>query len=230
MTVSGDAQIAWSGVRAVVLDLDGTLYRQRPLRLGIATELAAGLLVGRVSFKTLRAILFFRRLRERLAEHEAQDAAWRQYVDTAKAFDLSPTEVRDIVAEWMQRRPLKYLSMSAIRPARDFVLELKKRGFKTAVLSDYPTHAKLARLGIEVDAQGCTLDTEGFMLKPHPGALLDMLRRLEVLPENTLVVGDRDRRDGEMAHRAGCAYHRAHSARCFRKLLASLDQHHGALA
>lgn len=230
MTASGDARVAWSGIRAVVLDLDGTLYRQRPLRLGMAAELAAGLLVGRVSFKTLRAILLFRRLRERLAEYEAQDVARRQYVDTAKALGLSQADVREIIAEWIQHRPLKYLSLSAIRPARDFVIALKKRGFKIAVLSDYPTHAKLERLGIEVDAQGCTLDMEGSMLKPHPGALLGMLRRLDVLPENTLVVGDRDRRDGEMAHRAGCAYHRVRSARCFRKLLASLDQHHGTHA
>ena len=38
---SRQAWIDWDGVRLVVFDVDGTLYRQRPLRMKIARDLAA---------------------------------------------------------------------------------------------------------------------------------------------------------------------------------------------
>lgn len=205
-----------------MLDLDGTLYHQLPLRVAMAAELAWSAARGDIDATGISILRKFRKHREVLAGLTIRDAAWRQYADVAKAAGVTEDTVARIVQEWMFQRPLKHLHLAAIGSARRFIDAARTCGMKIGVLSDYPPEDKLRRLGICVDACHCTLDMPSSVLKPHPGPLIDLLHIFEVAPEATLVVGDREDRDGAMAHAAGCPFVLARGSRTFTELHATL--------
>ena len=74
----------WDGVRLVVFDVDGTLYRQRPLRLRMARDLALHALT-RLDLRTLAVLQRFRHLREELGEARVEGFAERLVAETAAA-------------------------------------------------------------------------------------------------------------------------------------------------
>src|SRR3982751_1211188 len=63
-------------VRAVLFDVDGTLYRQRPLRLRMAAELGGLALTRPLRAPAIwRTLSAYRRAQERLRSGEGADAA-----------------------------------------------------------------------------------------------------------------------------------------------------------
>jgi FMN phosphatase YigB (HAD superfamily) len=94
-------------IDAWLVDLDGTLYRPRPLKLVMALQLA---LRGRRAIPVIRE---FRHQHERVREELEGIAASSPFdaqVDyTARALDMSPAAVRPIVDEWMIQRPCSHL-------------------------------------------------------------------------------------------------------------------------
>ena len=64
---------AVSGVRAVLFDVDGTLYSQAPVRAAMALELGAStLLRPAATIEAIRVLKSFRRTRERLRDRGTQ--------------------------------------------------------------------------------------------------------------------------------------------------------------
>ena len=121
-------------VRAVLLDVDGTLYHQGPLRLCMALELVAS---GR---RTWGAIRSFRRVREELREMGAAEAplARLQYQLAAERQQMQVDQLEAAVSEWIYRRPLKYLRRCRRAGIEDFLGYLASRGIPAGVFSDYP--------------------------------------------------------------------------------------------
>ena len=96
----------WDGVSLVVFDLDGTLYRQAPLRRRMASEMAKDALASR-SLTTIRVVAAYRRLREALGEAETQDFEPVLLSRCAASTGLAADAVQRIVHEWLERRPLR---------------------------------------------------------------------------------------------------------------------------
>ena len=92
-----DGSIDWPSLQLVAFDVDGTLYRQRPLRLRMAAELACHALFH-FSTTPVRVLHHYRRLRERLAEREVQDFPARLLAETARAASVSEDEVARLQA------------------------------------------------------------------------------------------------------------------------------------
>src|SRR5688572_27097356 len=106
-----------SNIDAVLFDVDGTLYAQWPVRALMTLELLSLVVTLRSVAKAARiwkVLASFRRVRERLRECAADaDAIERlQYTATAGVVGVDATTVEQLVAEWMYRRPLKYLGVS----------------------------------------------------------------------------------------------------------------------
>lgn len=228
------AAVDWRRLRGVVFDLDGTLYDPRPLRLRMAVELMAHALTHREGREVVRILRGFRRQRELLAEQEAEGVAKRQYEEAAQRLGVPAARVEAVVREWMHERPLRHLRAARRPGAAELFAALRAGGRKIGVLSDYPTSAKLAALGLECDAELGAEDPEIDRFKPHPAGLELLLRRLEIEPRAALVVGDRDERDGECARRLGCPYlvlarrpRSAHEIGGLRILLVSLATYPG---
>ena len=196
-------------VRAVLFDLDGTLYHQAPLRLCMALELAALPLRASPASarRTWHAIRTFRRVREELRDLGAAEAPLvrLQFERAAERARMGVDEVEAAVTEWIFRRPLKYLR-SCRRGGIENLLEyLETRGIAAGVFSDYPAHEKLEalRLAGKISLVVCATDEAVNAFKPHPRGFLWCCERWGLEPEQVLYVGDRADVDGRGAANAG---------------------------
>jgi HAD superfamily hydrolase (TIGR01549 family) len=194
-------------VRAVLFDLDGTLYRQTPMRALMALELAT--LAVRHPLKapvTWRVLSEFRHAQEALRGREtSRDGTLEQLELTARRTGLSVDQVEAVAAEWMIERPLKYLircRAEGLVPLLDF---LNRRLIKVGVFSDYPPELKLKALGVagRFSITLCSADPAIGRFKPHPRGFLVASTRWQVDPSEVLVVGDRPDADAAGAAAAG---------------------------
>ncbi len=200
----------FSNIRAVLFDLDGTLYHQPPLRILMALELSTlPLNVGSLA-KTrsiLQIIKHFRSMREELRDL-GSPSDWLdelQYRHPAAAVGVGPDEVRRIVGEWIYHRPLKYIKWCRRRGVGSFFAEAQRRGIKIGVFSDYPAQEKLKALELDsyVQLVLCSTDKEINAFKPHPRGYLRACEHWGLQPHEVLYVGDRPEVDAKGATAAG---------------------------
>jgi HAD superfamily hydrolase (TIGR01549 family) len=202
----------WSDFDAWLVDLDGTLYRQAPVRLLMAAEL---LLLGP---HRIRAIRYFRKEQERLRGEVAGELAasgeipspyQTQLSRAAAGLGCTAEALAPIVREWMERRPGKWLRWFRRQSLLAEISAFRARGGKTALVSDYPAQAKLAGLGASglFDLVVASGEPGGPPeLKPSPAGYLLAAERLQISSVRCLVIGDRDDADGLAARRAGMAF------------------------
>jgi HAD superfamily hydrolase (TIGR01549 family) len=194
-------------VRAVLFDLDGTLYRQRPMRALMALELATLAIRHPLQAPvTWRVLAEFRRAQEALRDQDIRrGAAIEQLELTARRTGLSVDQVDALVAEWMIERPLKYLAHCQAAGLDALLDFLSRRGIKVGVFSDYPPERKLKALGVagRFSVLVCSADPEVGRFKPHPRGFLVAAARWQIDPSEILVVGDRHDADAAGARAAG---------------------------
>ncbi len=196
-------------LRAVVFDVDGTLYRQGALRRAMAVRLVrAHLRRPLTGVTTLRILSAYRRGQEALrAAGGSGDVAQAQLRFASQATGAPPAAVQALVTRWMDEAPLDLLADLAQPGMKAFVRELRVRGIRLGVLSDYPAEAKLAALGVGglFDSVLCAQASEVGVFKPDPRGILISLERLGVAPADALYVGDRADVDAVAARAAGVA-------------------------
>ena len=193
-------------LRAVLFDLDGTLYSQRLLRALMLSELLA-LPLRRpfTSWRTWRTISAYRSAQESLRTCDGtMDAAAQIKAAAIRAAVPAPV-VEGIVQEWMFERPLKYLKWCRAAGIKNLLEFLTQHRVAIGLLSDYPANGKLGALGLSgrFSPVLCASDPEIGALKPHPRGFLRASDVWGVSPSEVLVVGDRPDVDGEGAAAAG---------------------------
>lgn len=194
--------------KAWLVDLDGTLYVARWVKLAMAAELA---LSGWGSVGTLRR---FRKEHELLREELDEDVPspfQAQVERAASALGVPSSEVEQRVTEWMIERPQKWIRRFGRTDLLQEISDFRAQGGKTALVSDYPARGKLAALGAEALFDVVVANGEPGgppRLKPHPAGYLEAARLLGVAPEACLVIGDRDDADGAAARAAGMTFRR----------------------
>lgn len=208
-------------IRGVLFDLDGTLYRQSPLRLLMAAELATvPCLQSRPwraprVWKTLRE---FRRVREELRGLGCpnQPLERLQYTATAERLRVPVGDVEAVVRNWILQRPLKYLRHVARPGLRKVFEQLQAEHIRVGVFSDYPVRDKLTALGladlVSLMLEATADDVNAF--KPHPRGFERACEQWALQPRDVLYVGDRPEVDavGAAAARMPCAIIGAHVA------------------
>jgi HAD superfamily hydrolase (TIGR01549 family) len=193
-------------VRAVLFDVDGTLYRQPRLRAFMGLELATLALrrplQAPVSWRVLSE---FRKAQEVLRSGLDRCDATGQLAVAARRTGLSVDQVEAIVAEWMLERPLKYLPRCRAEGLLGLLDFLRDRQIRMGVFSDYPSQSKLEALGIggRFSLVLCSTDSEIGVFKPHPRGFLFASSRWQLDPSEVLVVGDRLDADAAGAAAAG---------------------------
>ena len=197
---------------AWLIDLDGTLYRQSPVRWLMAIEL---LVCGP---HHIRSIQRFRREQERMRRETGDSVGsphgsccpYRMQLDRAAAsLGCTSERLAPVIQEWMERRPGKWLRLFRRRPLLAEIAQFRAAGGKTALVSDYPATAKLAGLGIAAlfDTVVASGEEGGpAALKPDPAGYLLAAQRLGLPASGCLVIGDRDDADGQAARRASMAF------------------------
>ncbi|WP_128255563.1 HAD family hydrolase [Falsirhodobacter deserti] len=188
--------------RLVIFDVDGTLYDQSRLRRAMAMRLLSHIaLSGRVS--TLKALKAYRHAREATADAESADFESEALAAAARAGRMDPARARELVNDWMQQRPLPLLGRCRYDGVAELFARLRAQGTVIGVLSDYPAEAKLKAMGLEADAIAFAGGPGVPLQKPHPDGLHHLMKVTNALPAETILIGDRDERDGEAARRAG---------------------------
>jgi FMN phosphatase YigB (HAD superfamily) len=197
-------------IRAVLFDVDGTLYHQRPLQIVMAAEL--GLVPwGRQAPwrvpRLWRLLSAFRHVREELRGLGRPELplARLQFTAAAARTGADPDELERVVEEWIYRRPLKHLPRVVREGTSHVLAELQRRGLATGVFSDYPVAAKLdamqlrQHVNLELDATDAAINA----FKPHPRGLLAACEQWGLPPSSVLYVGDREDVDARGAASAG---------------------------
>jgi HAD superfamily hydrolase (TIGR01549 family) len=222
-------QIEWSLVRLVIFDLDGTLYNQRCIRRRMLLELGLYCLRHPSELASLEVIAEFRRARERLADEGVERIRDLQYQRPASRLGIDPEKVAEVVGEWIEERPLRHLRGCRSTAVEELFEALRESGKRIAVFSDYPVQAKVRVLGLNPDFIAAADDPEIDHLKPHTAGLDYLMSRSGFTPEQCLMIGDREDRDGACARRAGMRYliktpspRAPHHFRGFRELLPGL--------
>lgn len=192
----------WNSVDLVVFDLDGALYAQRRLRMIMSMKLLYSAAKSG-SLDTLRVLRVFRNYREVLADSEPMDFVDRRYDETAFACDCSVANVKAIVSEWMEKRPLPYLKFCRLQGVAELFDALRRARKTIAVLSDDPAEAKLKALALQADIVVSATDDDVRCLTPGPRGLLKVLGEAGVRPTRAVMIGDSYERDVEAAYRVG---------------------------
>jgi HAD superfamily hydrolase (TIGR01549 family) len=191
--------------QAWLVDLDGTLYRQAPVKLAMALEL---MLFGWGSIKTLRTFRHAHEELRLLTDGGSQDKSpfEHQLELAARTLGHEASDVERHVREWMFERPLKWVARAKRQALLSALSDYRAGGGKTALVSDYPATGKLRALGAHAlfDAVVSNGEPGGpRRLKPDPEGYLSAAKQLGVSPERCLVIGDRDDADGQAARNAG---------------------------
>lgn len=198
--------VDWSQLRLVVFDVDGTLYDQRKLRAKMTLLLLRHFVAHPADIGLIRIISTYRRCREELAEEECSDIGRLQFERPARKLGISSRVVQQRVAPWIDEKPLSLLRKCRYPGVEHVFAKFRDRGWKLAILSDYPAQRKVEALGLEADLYASAVDPSIDRLKPHPAGLAFIMQQMGVEAGATLMVGDRDDRDGECARRLEVPY------------------------
>jgi len=201
----------WPQVAGVLLDVDGTLYRQPPLRARMMRELFKFILRHPVrGLKTVHLLKEFRANRESLRGRPRPQGPLEeiQYEQVATQMKVPVTSVRDTVEEWITLRPLKHLRMYRRRGIESFLEQCKDNDIRIGAFSDYPSSKKLEAMGISswFNLNLCSTDPEINTFKPSPVGILLACRIWGLAPEELLYIGDRAEIDGVAATAAGARF------------------------
>lgn len=198
--------IDWSQLKAVVFDVDGTLYNQKKLRKRMLFALLRHYLPRPWQAGDVLLLSRFRSERERRAGQGVPGLEEAQYTWCARNGGHTAASVRRVVEHWMHRFPLRYIASCIYPGTADFFSALRSAGIQVAVYSDYPATEKLNALGLEADVVVSSTDPEVDFLKPDPRGLRLVAERLGVDVKECLFIGDRQELDGACAERAGMPY------------------------
>lgn len=191
----------WNEIRLVVLNVDGTLYDQRGLRLRMLQEMLLAVARTRgIGF--IRILRAYRRIREQLGDSLQEDFERELAMRTAAAVGCTEEQVRSTAEEWLEYRPLRHLIHYRYPHLPELFQRLRRHGKAIGIFSDYPARRKLDALGLDADLIVCATDEDVRVLKPHAKGLHLIMSRAAVNPADTIMIGDRPERDGLAAQAA----------------------------
>lgn len=214
----------WKTIRGVIFDMDGTLYRQGPVRLQMAFKLLVHVFANRHGWRDLLVLRHYRNNREALAEAHALNVSHIQFKATAQAYRLTEEQVAKIVHVWMHLKPLPALGIARFKDIDRIFEVLRARGVKIGVFSDYPVEEKLKTLGLVADTQCCATASEVNRFKPEPAGLIKTVEMLGLACNDCVMIGDRVERDGLCAERASVAFLLCKGQNFYTRLLADLNR------
>ncbi len=175
-------------IKAVVFDLDDTLYPERDYVFSGFDVVGA----------TLEERYGIQNAGQRLKELFLQDRknVYGRILDES-GVSYSQKDIEDISAIYRGHKPVLSL------PCRSetVLTQLREKGYKLGIITDgrdYQQRAKIAALRVEnfVDAIIVTDELGGEqMRKPNPVAFVEMAKMLNVAVEETIYVGDNPNKD-----------------------------------
>lgn len=192
--------------KAWVLDFDGTLTYQTPVRILMALWLAIYYVFRPARLKEISVLRDWRRLREKRFCTAEENYRQRQLTEVARRHGMSESSVEKILRDWLIERPTKILRFCVRKNLLTAAKSQQLRGVKVIVYSDNPVKEKLNAINFFPDASFSADDEFIRCMKPDERGLKKILATFSLKPEEVLYIGDRDDRDGICARRVGVDY------------------------
>lgn len=193
----------WNQYKAILVDLDGTLYYQLPCRIYMAWCLLCYYVFHLNRAKDLLIIKEYRSVREKGTDDESDDIEELQYQVVADKLKVNKEQVREVITKWMLEAPLTSLVRFRDSVLMSSLTTLRQQGIKVVVYSDYPVTDKLKALEFESDAAYYSGDENINALKPSPNGILYILESMKLDKKDAIMIGDRMEKDGMAAKTAG---------------------------
>jgi putative hydrolase of the HAD superfamily len=195
-------------LKAIVFDVDGTLYGQSGLRRAMLVRLVRAHLVRPWrGLHVMRILSAYRHAQEHLRAEAVPsgDLAAAQLQWACQRAGASEAAVRALVEQWMEQAPLPLLPRFMDPDLPALLRTARQRGIRLGVLSDYPAAEKLRALGVAefFELVLTAQDPAVNRFKPDPSGLREALRRLGTEGADALYVGDRPQVDAVAAQAAG---------------------------
>jgi FMN phosphatase YigB (HAD superfamily) len=179
-----------SNSKAVIFDVDGTLYDQRSLRRAILRRFAAA--YWRKPFTGLRATRVLQAYRNTHEELRGRPYSAEMHLKLAAEKSGEPSsQVREMVGRWMEFEPLELVAPCVYLGAGMLLQKLAERGIRCGIFSDYPAVDKLKAMNLSDFFSVVSCAEEVGFLKPDPRGLLDVLKSLSAEPDAAVYIGDR---------------------------------------
>lgn len=186
-------------IKAVVFDVDGTLYSESKLRKYVLWMIFVNFLKSPFkTYKYLKIVLSYRKFHEHLRfDANTKNKFNAQIQLTADKFNISYDDAYNVINEWIHVKPLPFISKSKYKDLDEVIAWLKKNNYKIALLSDYPCMRKAEALGIkdDMDLIKCSTDEDIDFLKPNTIGFKRMAQLLNLKPQEIAYVGDRSHID-----------------------------------
>jgi phosphoglycolate phosphatase/putative hydrolase of the HAD superfamily len=200
------ATMDWSNVKAVILDVDGTLYTQSRLRKKMIYALVSYYARKPWRLQEIFILSHFRAEREKHAGYAGGDLENAQYAWCTAKGNYPLELVKHVVSKWIFTYPNQYLPQCTYLGLHSFFAKLRSKNIKIAIYSDYKAHDKMLAMGLKADLIASSTDPYIDRLKPDPKGLLVIAEKLELLPHQCLFIGDRQEMDGDCAANANMPY------------------------
>jgi FMN phosphatase YigB (HAD superfamily) len=199
-----------SRLKALIFDVDGTLYRQAPVRRSMFWRLLRAHMRQPVRLvSTLQVLCAYRTAQEVLRRSPLGDGnlAKRQLQLACDQTRTGLEVVHACVARWMEREPLELVARSLRSGVVECLCAAAQRGLRLGAFSDYPAVAKLTAMGVKhfFDVVLSAHDPEVQEFKPSPRGLEVTLQQLGIKKHQALYIGDRPEVDAAAASAAGIA-------------------------
>ncbi|MBI9104667.1 MAG: HAD family hydrolase [Spirochaetales bacterium] len=169
-------------IKGIAFDIDGTLYHNRQMYILSTTSFVANPKLAYHFSKARKTIRTYEKI-ENFRKTQAGIIAQTMKKDPEQIYKL--VEIR-LYKKWV--RAFRFLR--PYRGVRKLVVDLKARGYKLGVLSDFPPQKKLTYLNLEGFWDAAFSSEEVEYLKPRPEPFLELAKRMELKPEEILYVGN----------------------------------------
>ena len=190
---------------AFVFDVDGTLYRQTPVRIGMARQMMRDGILRPSHMKHLLALLSFRKRREK--DRAFQNRSLEEQVGiVAEEKKIQKEAFGMYIRKWMFERPLELIKTNRRKVVCDLLHNCRRMKKTVVIYSDYPAEDKLHTLDIHYDKlfyPGNGIPDE---LKPSRAVMDVIISEIKTEKNRIIFVGDRDEKDGKSAALAGIDY------------------------
>jgi FMN phosphatase YigB (HAD superfamily) len=191
-------------LKGVICDLDGTLYRQKPVRLHMFFALLGHYVAHIDKLQQLYGIYLFRKIREREDFRQTSYSSQIEYV--SEKVKLGKEELDNVIQYWMFEYPLRWVGRYADNYLISKLKEVQDRGVKVIIYSDYPADDKLEVLGIKPDYVFYPGISGIDSLKPSKEAMDLIVREVGIASGELVYIGDRQEKDGVSAQLVGISF------------------------
>lgn len=192
--------------KAWVLDFDGTLFYQLPMRIFMAAWLGLYYLPRPNRWKEIFMLREYRRLREKLFAAESKNSHQLQLEKLSQRYNMSVQKILSIMQDWMTEKPKFLIKIFQRKKLIAAINSAKLRGITIVIYSDNPVSEKIKALDFTPDYAFWSDDDLIKCMKPNAAGLKNIVKLLNLNREEILYIGDRDDRDGLCAKNAGVDY------------------------